>query len=146
MTLQRLIYCSHPINPSMETVRDILKACERNNPERNLTGMLLFTSNCFLQVLEGGRSAINTQFQIISRDTRHTDIEIIGYRDIDFRSFDQWSMFYVAHTAETMRHLSRYSASATFDPYQMTDTVAEQLCLDFSLRAQQQNPGSAWVA
>jgi hypothetical protein len=137
MSLHRLIYCSRPASPSRADLEAILGACRRHNPQAQLTGMLLFTSDCYLQLLEGGRGAVNACFQKICRDARHAQVEIVSYGPVDFRLFDRWSMHYVAQDGPSACDLGRFTVNDRFDPYAMTASSAEQLCLHLSLHAHQ---------
>lgn len=143
MSLHRLIYCSRPASVSRGDLEAILDACRRNNPAGRLTGMLLFTSDCFVQLLEGGRTAVNACFQRISQDQRHRQIEVISCGPVDFRLFDRWSMHYVAQDSAAVRDLSRFVADDRFDPYAMTASSTEQLCLHLSLCAHHPEPAPA---
>lgn len=135
MSLHRLIYCSRPVAPTRGDLKGILEACERNNPVSHVTGMLLFTSDCFVQLLEGGRGAVNACFQKISRDRRHDDIEVVSSGPIDFRLFERWSMHYVSIAGASACDLRRFAASGRFDPFETAPSVIEQLCVHASLLA-----------
>lgn len=144
MSLHRLIYCSRPVAPARCDLEGILDACERNNPVSHVTGMLLFTSDCFLQLLEGGRGAVNACFQKISRDRRHSDIEVVSSGPIDFRLFDRWSMHYVAGAGAGACDLRRFAANGRFDPFETTPSGIEQFCVHASLQACQSVSGQTY--
>jgi Sensors of blue-light using FAD len=76
-------------------IADILLSSRRNNEEENITGALLATDNCFAQVLEGGRRAVEATFERISHDPRHQDIALLLSEPIAGRQFPQWSMAYI---------------------------------------------------
>lgn len=137
MPLHRLIYCSRTNGIKERDIQQILAACERNNPRDNLSGMLLFTSDFFLQLLEGNRSAVSARFLEIARDGRHRDVEVISSGAVDFRLFERWGMHYQPCATSPEPTLRRYSARGGFDPYDMSSSAVEQLCLDRSVRALQ---------
>lgn len=145
MPLHRLIYCSRACEPDEATVRQILGACERNNPKDHISGMLLFTSDFFVQLLEGSRSAISRRFLKIAADSRHRDVEILSSGASEFRIFDRWSMHYVAVANGSDEGLRRFSVNGSFDPYEVTATAIEQLCIDRSVQAVQQAKTKDWV-
>ncbi|MCR9151248.1 MAG: BLUF domain-containing protein [Rhodobacteraceae bacterium] len=138
MALHRLIYCSRARNLDETAIRQILDACERNNPKDYISGMLLFTSDFFVQLLEGSRSAISQRFLKIAIDPRHADVEILSSNVSDVRIFDRWSMHYVAVASASDASLRRFSSNGTFDPYRMTPSAIEQLCIDRSVQAAQE--------
>ena len=53
----------------------ILRKSKANNPQLGVTGVLCFSEGIFLQVLEGGRSAVNRLYNRIVSDSRHTEVE-----------------------------------------------------------------------
>ena len=62
------------------------------NAARDLTGMLLFHQNQFLQLLEGPEAAVRDCFAVIQRDTRHGDIQVLFTDQVEERSFPNWTM------------------------------------------------------
>jgi hypothetical protein len=74
--LVRLMYASRAV-PALdqEELVTILRQSKANNPSTGVTGVLCFSGGIFLQVLEGGRSAVNKLYNRIGADPRHTDVE-----------------------------------------------------------------------
>ena len=66
----------------------ILETARRKNDVANVTGMLLYLSGSFLQVLEGAQEDVLRIFESISYDDRHSGIVTLTQGDIDDRSFD----------------------------------------------------------
>ena len=56
--LSQYLYISTAPTLPREEVDAILAASARNNPERGITGLLLFNGRNFLQLLEGEESAV----------------------------------------------------------------------------------------
>jgi hypothetical protein len=91
--MRRLIYKSRSIlEIDWNLVHDILHASERNNKQRNVTGVLLATRRHFLQVLEGQSDDLSDTFTRIVRDPRHEDIKLISFNVVESRLFDAWAM------------------------------------------------------
>lgn len=76
-------------------LESILEAASRNNPQRGITGALLYTGSHFCQVLEGTETAVRDLFDIICHDTRHDDIHTLFLEEVPERQFPNWSMAYV---------------------------------------------------
>ena len=77
--LVRLMYASRaaePIKP--ETLNAILKKSTAHNPDVGVTGVLCFSGDVYLQVLEGGRPQVSTLYNRIARDPRHHDVVLLG--------------------------------------------------------------------
>ncbi|WP_299552238.1 BLUF domain-containing protein [uncultured Tateyamaria sp.] len=92
MNLTRLVYYSQR-NPSESMdAQDLIATCERNNMRLNLTGMLHYNGDHFLQVIEGGRVEVSALYHRIARDPRHSNIILLSCTDVRERMFPNWSM------------------------------------------------------
>jgi hypothetical protein len=105
----------------------ILRKSKTNNPPLGVTGVLCFSEGIFLQVLEGGRSAVNRIYNRIASDSRHTDVELLRYEEIGERRFAGWSMGQVNMARLNPALLLKYSATATLDPYAVSGQVSMAL-------------------
>ncbi len=95
--LFELIYTSiTPARLSDDAVMDILTQARANNKAKNITGLLYYNGQRFLQIIEGSELDIEALFQSISRDDRHQDIEVLHKDYIETRSFENWHMAYEA--------------------------------------------------
>jgi len=82
----------------------------RNDNERlAVTGMLLYRSATFLQVLEGDENIVNAVFEKIARDSRHNPPKVIltGHRAT--RQFPNWSMGFTNLSGFTEQNLPGFS-------------------------------------
>jgi hypothetical protein len=75
-----------------DLVESILDSSTKNNPANNITGVLLATETHFLQILEGEFVALNATLERISRDTRHNEVQLISFGEIEERRFGDWGM------------------------------------------------------
>lgn len=123
--LVRLMYASRAV-PAVdaEELQALLRQCRANNPAHGITGVLCFASGVFLQVLEGGRGAVNRLYNRIVADPRHTAVELLAYEDIDERRFAGWAMGQVHVSGLNPALLLKYSATATLDPYAVPGRVS----------------------
>ena len=91
--LVRLMYASRAASAvDADELAVILKQAKANNPKLGVTGALCFADGIFMQVLEGGRDAVNQLYNRIARDPRHRDVVLLSYEEIGERSFAGWSM------------------------------------------------------
>ena len=91
--LVRLLYASRAaVQLDAEELGTILRQARQHNPAQGITGALCFSDGTFLQLIEGGRGAVNALFQRISRDPRHTDVLLLHYEEISERRFANWTM------------------------------------------------------
>ena len=123
--LVRLLYASRAV-PAIdhEELITILRQSKSHNPTVGVTGVLCFSGGIFLQVLEGGRSAVNRLYNRIAADPRHTDVEVLLYEEIGERRFASWSMGQVNMSRLNPSLLLKYSATATLDPYSVSGKVS----------------------
>lgn len=126
--LVRLMYASRAV-PSVDL--DALMAIQRSsaagNSAQGVTGVLCFSEGIFLQVLEGGRSAVNRLYNRIAGDPRHTDVELLSYEEISERRFAAWSMGQVNLSRLNPGLLLKYSERAVLDPYAVSGSVSMAL-------------------
>lgn len=116
--LVRLIYASRSDQLiSNKLIEDILSAAQVHNPDNGITGLLCYSNNVFVQALEGGREQVNRLFQLLARDSRHHDVTLLQYQEIEQRRFSNWSMARVALDKLNMSQLLRFSETATLDPF-----------------------------
>ena len=92
----RLLYVSRPVGPQTTTVTSsILSEAQLYNREHDIGGVLCQGQGLYLQVLEGGRSAVNRLYARILADPRHRDAEILFLEEITERRYPLWSMAHV---------------------------------------------------
>lgn len=74
---------------------EILKKARENNQKLNITGMLLYYDNNFLQVLEGEEDKVTDLFAKIRTDPRHQGVMVYVKHPISKRQFGNWEMGFV---------------------------------------------------
>jgi hypothetical protein len=93
VSIFQLLYVSgatRPISPS--DLDDILASSRRNNETRDVTGVLLYADDTFIQVLEGDRATVGEVARVIRRDPRHRNFMVLVERNAEKRAFSQWQM------------------------------------------------------
>jgi hypothetical protein len=96
MELIHLIYCSTATDENLtkESLEDILEQSRQNNQAVGVTGILLFESGAFFQVLEGEQTIVGPLFKKIATDPRHQNVTKLISEPIEERCFAEWSMGY----------------------------------------------------
>ena len=89
--LIQLVYRSRSLIVGAEYEK-LMATCLRNNPTRDITGVLISHSGCFLQVLEGSAANVNLLFKVIEEDPRHSDFLLLRFNAVAARDFSDWSM------------------------------------------------------
>ena len=76
-------------------VKSILNSSRKNNPALGVTGLLVLRDGFFLQLLEGGETAVRSLVERIKKDSRHTGFTVLAEISSGERIFTQWSMGYL---------------------------------------------------
>ncbi len=123
--LVRLLYASRAV-PAVdhEALLSILRRSKADNPDAGITGVLCFSEGIFLQVLEGGREAVNQLYNRIAADSRHKDVTLLSYEEIGERRFAGWSMGQVDMSRLNPALLLKYSEKPTLDPFTVSGRVS----------------------
>lgn len=126
--LVRLLYASRAAKPlSARTITAILAECQANNPGRGITGVLCYSDEIFLQVLEGGREAVCKTFNAIARDTRHESVQLLSFEEISERRFGGWTMGQVNIAKVNSSLLLKYAEKAELNPFAVSGKVSLSL-------------------
>jgi hypothetical protein len=100
-TLSHLIYASSAESKMGDAeLRAILDRARTVNSQLDITGILLHTEGSYFQVLEGDAEVIDSLYEKIARDKRHTNVVLIVREPIASRSFADWSMGFASVTSK----------------------------------------------
>jgi hypothetical protein len=92
-TLKRVMYLSKASRRMTRgELMDLLAGARERNMTFGITGLLLYDSGNFAQVLEGPADRIERLLANIARDPRHTDYLLLGEADVEARYFPDWAM------------------------------------------------------
>ena len=116
--LVRLLYASRATVPLDAGVLDsIMRQSRANNPKLGVTGILCYSGDLFIQVLEGGRDEVCDLYNTIVRDDRHLKPRILTYEEIRERRFGAWTMGQVNIAKVNPTLLLKYSRRAELNPF-----------------------------
>lgn len=127
-----VLYRSHATRPLTEAqLQEILGAARAHNAHHHVTGLLLHSNGCFVQVLEGPAAAVQALYAHIRQDARHTHVVTISEGLGPERRFGNWDMAFgrVAGPA-VVRAFETVLAQET-----APDTPADALLLQALLQA-----------
>ena len=115
--LVRLLYASRAVGSmSPEMMDSIMEQSRRHNIPAGITGILCFSDDQFIQVLEGGRDPVCELYNTIVRDQRHREVRLLQFEEISERRFGSWTMGKVNLAKTNPALLLKYSERAVFDP------------------------------
>jgi len=119
--LVRLLYASRAAGALDEhELQAILKSSREHNQQEGITGLLCHNEGIFIQLLEGGRNAVNGRYKQIIDDPRHRDVILLAYDEIGEREFAGWSMGNVQLSRLNRAMVLKYSETGKLDPYSMS--------------------------
>lgn len=91
--LYTIVYKSYPKDSLREQdLHDILESAQNNNEKAGITGMLLYASSTFVQILEGEEEAVKKLYALIEEDSRHKEPIILYEGGLETRAFSSWKM------------------------------------------------------
>lgn len=93
-SLLEICYVSRARKPFAQTdLLALLEKARSNNAQQQVSGLLLYEeSGTFIQAIEGETSIIEALFTKIKSDSRHENIHLLRKKEVQKRSFSQWSM------------------------------------------------------
>jgi len=80
---------------SADDLIDLLERARAKNERLGVSGMLLYASPTFLQVLEGDTEVVASLYDVIEADDRHRDTRILLREEDVPRAFGDWTMGFV---------------------------------------------------
>jgi hypothetical protein len=126
--LVRLLYVSRSMGPeSSAHVEAISQQARDHNVGHGITGILCYSGDLYLQVLEGGRAAVNALYGKILSDKRHKDVVLLKYDEITERRFSGWTMGHANMTKLNPSLLLKYSELPELNPYAVSGEVSMAL-------------------
>lgn len=148
MSLFQLVYVSTidvPAEQQDDVLKDIIGTARKNNKANNLTGMLFFTGQYFIQYLEGDRSKVSACFETIMLDDRHTNIQVVYADHCDERQFEKWSMSLINIRPSGREQLAPYLPKGHFNPYELDGLTVRRMTLKAFEKLAVQPPDSHFL-
>jgi hypothetical protein len=92
--LYNVVYCSRAsAGVDDAAVARIIETSHRRNPERGITGLLVFGSGIFFQWLEGPRDNVTELMAALKTDMRHENVVPLSEtEEVRERLFPNWDM------------------------------------------------------
>ena len=114
----RCVYASRAATAlTPPVVEDILERSRVNNPANGITGILCYSGDLFIQVLEGGRDEVCELYNAIVRDDRHANVRLLVFEEIRERKFSNWTMGHVDLAKVNPGLLLKYHEKPALNPF-----------------------------
>jgi hypothetical protein len=97
------------VDPTDGDLATLLMNSRANNRRLGLSGFLMHKQGRYVQVLEGPDDVVQSRYEIIAADPRHTDVAVLLRESIDEPRFADWSMGYRPTTDELAEEIPGYA-------------------------------------
>jgi hypothetical protein len=116
--LNRLVYYSERDRACTdEDVARLIARSAARNRGVDVTGLLVADRDCFVQILEGPRTAVSVVFQDVCRDPRHRNVVIAECSEIEQLSCPRWGMARLTDPAKVGAAWGRVARRGVFAPW-----------------------------
>lgn len=125
--MQQICYVSRStsLHPQiLIDLRDILSEA-RNFNNNQVNGVLYYADGYFFQCLEGKAEILEHLLIKLKKDKRHQDIIIFNRKNIEERSFNDWSMKFVGRNSDVQQYLIGIGY-LKFEPMNFTQSQVDQ--------------------
>jgi hypothetical protein len=93
--IRQLVYISTTREPLDDaTLAAILTRARQRNAEYGVTGVLLYSDQSVMQVLEGVETAVDIIYRIVCNNPLHSGVTVVQDRMLPQRDFGSWAMAY----------------------------------------------------
>src|ERR1700753_29270 len=107
--MRYLIYISSATEMMTEAaLAALLPEIRTRNQNLDVTGMLIYGEETFIQVIEGQSDTIQNLFKHIAKDPRHRNVIKLAEGDLRSRNFPDWSMAFTTVNHEECEQLEGY--------------------------------------
>ena len=125
--MRSLIYASRALQPfTDDELVQLLDDARSRNDAHGVTGMLVYASSSFLQLVEGEHDGVEAVWTRIRNDARHTGLRVLQDEPVRDRLFGEWAMGFEHPEREQLEEaLPGYRAGGSY-PFvdaQLVDTA-----------------------
>ncbi len=108
--LYSVIYTSDAIiENGRHELHNLLFQARLRNQKLEITGMLVYCDNKFIQVLEGEKNRVLSLYKTIRKDSRHIKVKTLLEKEIEHRMFPDWTMGYKNIDSDTYKNIPGFT-------------------------------------
>jgi len=136
--LHEIVYISRAIKLfDQDELENLLTQARAFNQSQDITGLLLYKDQSFLQLLEGNRDNIHSLYKHIAEDDRHFRVKQLIDQPLDKREFGSWSMGFQNLNNQNIDNLPGFSnyLNAEYEPEEVKKHSREALQLLLHFRS-----------
>lgn len=133
--MKRIIYCSRATRPlGSEKLIGLLAQARDDNRASGITGLLLYSHQSFLQLIDGDNDAIDRLYANIAHDPRHDSLRVLLDAEVSTRKYPDWTMgFAHLNDDDLARDLKGFTPATEYplvNPELITNTTVAETLLD----------------
>lgn len=113
-----------------EQVIDILQKSQKNNLKKNITGMLLYINNHFIQIIEGQQDEVNDLYKKILQDSRHYGAKVLSEGKVEGRFFPNWVMGFRALNEHDLQEIAMLNGIPGLSIQSLLDAAKPHIALE----------------
>lgn len=117
--LYEILYVSTIADDALPgVVRDIAASARIFNEAHDISGLLIFDGMHFCQQLEGNQKQVFALLDRITRDPRHTQVEVLHHAALAGRRFKRFSLGYThVDDADVLGHIEQLDGQQAMDAF-----------------------------
>lgn len=119
------------LKTSEEELIKILQVAQANNLKNQVTGMLLYIDNHFIQLIEGEKETIKNLFKKIAIDKRHYGVKILSEGDVPKRFFPNWIMGFRALSPQDLKDMAEMNGLKELSIESLLDEATPHISIEF---------------
>jgi len=105
--IRQLVYISTTHEPLDDAaLAALLKRARERNAEYGVTGVLLYSDQAVMQVLEGVETAVDIIYRIVLNNPLHSGVTVVQDRMLPRRDFGSWAMAYQPMGQSAMQRIT----------------------------------------
>lgn len=113
LPMHHIIYLSYATVPfGKPQLEWLLTQARTFNASHQVTGILLYGNEQFLQVLEGEEQTLRSLYDHIRQDPRHRDVTTFADKEIPTRAFNDWHMAFQPLAPQQLLEFASYISPA----------------------------------
>ena len=114
--MRSLVYASRSAGPfSEQDLIELLTSARARNEALRVTGMLIYSGESFLQLIEGDEASVEVIWDRIRLSPRHTNLRVLQDGPATERLFSEWSMGFAHPDANSLEEtLPGYRAGSVY--------------------------------